>query len=82
MSTEGAGAHLPTIDKRVEMLETVIFGDPRINAIGLMKRVSDLEELIKRWQRMELMLKGALAIMALTSLVNVVAVAKTVGLIP
>ena len=78
----GAGLPIPTIDKRVEMLETVIFGDPRINAIGLMKRVSDLEELIKRWQRMELMLKGALAIMALTSLVNVVAVAKTVGLIP
>ncbi len=70
-----------TIEDRLEDLEMAIFGNPRVNALGLMKRVSDIEEILKRWQRMEWMLAGALALMGLSSAANILAVAKALGLI-
>lgn len=70
-----------TLEERLEELEVAIFGNPRVNALGLMKRVSDIEEILKRWQRMEWMLVGALALMGVSSAANLLAVLKALGLI-
>lgn len=70
-----------TIEDRLEDLEMAIFGNPRVNALGLMKRVSDIEEILKRWQRMEWMLAGALALMGVSSAANILAVLKALGVI-
>ena len=70
------------IEDRLAELEVAIFGNPRVNALGLMKRVSDLEAILKRWQRIEWMLAGALALMSLTSAANLLAVAKALQVVP
>jgi hypothetical protein len=55
-----------------------IFGDASVNAIGLMRRVSDLEDIVKRWQRTELMIRGALIVLSLSTFANVAAVIKLI----
>jgi hypothetical protein len=70
------------IASRLEQIETAVFGNERVNAMGLMKRVSEIEDIVKRWQRTEWMMRGALAVMAVSTFANVAAVAKLLGLFP
>lgn len=63
---------------RLDRLEMAIFGDPSVNAIGLMKRVSELEDIVKRWQQTELMIRGALIVLSLSTVANVAAVIKLI----
>jgi hypothetical protein len=74
-------AEKPLAD-RVDDLEIALLGRVNLGAPGLLNRVHNLEEIIRRWQRMEWMLAGALALMSVTSIANILAVAKTFGLLP
>lgn len=71
----------PTLDERVDRLERAVFGEPEV-AVGLMKRVMTIEEIVVRWQRMEWMMRGALVLMTAASVFNGWAVLKLFDLLP
>jgi len=73
---------LREIEECLRDVSISIYGSDKINALGLMKRVSSIEDAIRRWQNLENMMKGALLIMALTSGINLFTALKTFGIIP
>jgi hypothetical protein len=71
-----------TVEDRLANIEMVLFGNQRLDYAGVMKRVADIEGIIKRWQRMEWMLAGALTLMGLTTAANMALVARLLNWVP
>lgn len=66
------------IEERLRRIEIAVFGDEEVNAIGLMKRVNEIEQFVKRLQNIEYLLKGVLIAGGLSTTANLIAVAKLI----
>ena len=66
------------VEERLRRIEIAVFGDEEVNAIGLMKRVNEIEQFVKRLQNIEYLLKGVLIAGGLSTTANLIAVAKLI----
>jgi len=70
---------------RLDALERTVYGESLTGNPGLLKRVVGIEEYIRRVQSLELMVKGALVFVGLSTAVNfgaAYALLKTAGILP
>ncbi len=72
----------PALEDRVERLEVVIDGDPKLDTRGLRKRVEDVETLVKEIRELKLKFEGAMfTIKMLAVLVAVLGASNVVSIL-